>query len=204
VINETPGQIVTVSFDVFIPTVGVSGASVYIGADMGGGGFGNVTDRGPQMTWLANGQFIANEKGVNKVLLPSFPVGVWQNIRVEIDLESDTYDIHHGVDGGAQQLLGAGVLFRATSPLNKLDRFSIAHFGATTPVSEVYFDNVAVSIPEGCYPDCDANGILDIDDFVCFQTFFAFGSEYADCDDNGILDVDDFICYQTFFAIGCP
>jgi FG-GAP repeat len=26
---------------------------------------------------------------------------------------------------------------------------------------------------------------------------------YADCDENGTLSIDDFICFQTFFAIGC-
>jgi hypothetical protein len=62
-------------------------------------------------------------------------------------------------------------------------------------------------IPElvvgGCYPDCDGSGALDIDDFICFQTFFAIGDPYADCDGSGALDIDDFICFQTFFAIGC-
>jgi WD40 repeat protein len=56
---------------------------------------------------------------------------------------------------------------------------------------------------DSCYPDCDASGTLDIDDFICFQTFFALGDPYADCDGNGVLNIDDFICFQTFFAIGC-
>ncbi len=54
-----------------------------------------------------------------------------------------------------------------------------------------------------CYPDCDGDGALSIDDFICFQTFFALGDPYADCDDDGALSIDDFICFQTFFAIGC-
>ncbi len=54
-----------------------------------------------------------------------------------------------------------------------------------------------------CVPDCDASGTLDIDDFICFQTFFAIGDPYADCDASGSLDIDDFICFQTLFAIGC-
>ncbi len=54
-----------------------------------------------------------------------------------------------------------------------------------------------------CYPDCDASGVLTIDDFICFQTFFAIGDPYADCDASGNLSIDDFICFQTFFAIGC-
>jgi hypothetical protein len=54
-----------------------------------------------------------------------------------------------------------------------------------------------------CYPDCDASGDLSIDDFICFQTFFAIGDPYADCDGSGDLGIDDFICFQTFYAIGC-
>ncbi len=53
------------------------------------------------------------------------------------------------------------------------------------------------------YADCDASGGLSIDDFICFQTFFALGDPYADCDGSGGLSIDDFICFQTFFAIGC-
>ncbi len=54
-----------------------------------------------------------------------------------------------------------------------------------------------------CKADCDATGTLDIDDFVCFQTFFAIGDPAADCDATGQLNIDDFICFQTYFAIGC-
>jgi hypothetical protein len=54
-----------------------------------------------------------------------------------------------------------------------------------------------------CYPDCDGDGVLTIDDFICFQTFFAIADPYADCDGDGVLTIDDFICFQTFFAIGC-
>ncbi len=54
-----------------------------------------------------------------------------------------------------------------------------------------------------CYPDCDCNGSLSIDDFICFQTHFALADPTADCDGDGTLSIDDFICFQTFFAIGC-
>ncbi len=54
-----------------------------------------------------------------------------------------------------------------------------------------------------CYPDCDGDSVLTIDDFICFQTFFALGDAYADCDGDTVLTIDDFICFQTFFAIGC-
>ncbi len=86
--------------------------------------------------------------------------------------------------------------------------------GGTTAGNTVAWDNLAVDtnpitapgpsvcdVP--CYPDCDGDGTLSIDDFICFQTFFALGDPYADCDGDGALSIDDFICFQTFFAIGC-
>ncbi len=54
-----------------------------------------------------------------------------------------------------------------------------------------------------CYPDCDGDGTLSIDDFICFQTEYALGIDTADCEADGILDINDFICFQTFYAIGC-
>ncbi len=59
------------------------------------------------------------------------------------------------------------------------------------------------SKPNACYPDCDGDSALTIDDFICFQTLFALGDPYADCDGDSALSIDDFICFQTLFAIGC-
>ncbi len=59
------------------------------------------------------------------------------------------------------------------------------------------------TIEASCYPDCDADSVLTIDDFICFQTFFALSDPFADCDGDTVLTIDDFICFQTFFAIGC-
>jgi hypothetical protein len=54
-----------------------------------------------------------------------------------------------------------------------------------------------------CPADCDRSDMLDIDDFICFQTFFALGDPQADCDGDGVLLIDDFICFQTAFVLGC-
>ncbi len=55
----------------------------------------------------------------------------------------------------------------------------------------------------GCYPDCDGNQQLNVNDYICFQTKFALGDPYADCDGNGVRNVNDYICFQTKFALGC-
>jgi hypothetical protein len=58
-----------------------------------------------------------------------------------------------------------------------------------------------------CYANCDGSTqtpVLNVNDFVCFQTRFAAANAYADCDMSGTLNVNDFVCFQTRFAAGCP
>ncbi len=76
--------------------------------------------------------------------------------------------------------------------------------GAVVEAAVDDFDvkNLVCDAPS-CYPDCDGSGDLSIDDFICFQTFFALGDPFADCDADSALTIDDFICFQTFFALGC-
>jgi hypothetical protein len=76
------------------------------------------------------------------------------------------------------------------------------NLGAEAPHSQ---DDDNDGIPDecGCYADCEQDGDLDVDDFICFQTIFAVGLGSADCEGDGDLDIDDFVCFQTFFALGC-
>lgn len=55
-----------------------------------------------------------------------------------------------------------------------------------------------------CYADCDADGLLSLADFGCFQTRFSLSHPYADCNRDGLWDLADFGCFQTHFATGCP
>jgi hypothetical protein len=55
-----------------------------------------------------------------------------------------------------------------------------------------------------CYPDCNADGSLNLSDFGCFQTKFALGDPSADCNGDDVLNLSDFGCFQTKFALGCP
>jgi trimeric autotransporter adhesin len=67
-----------------------------------------------------------------------------------------------------------------------------------------------------CYADCDGNGFLSIDDFLCFINEFAHAqtlppaqqeTHYANCNGTStepFLSVDDFLCFINEFAVGCP
>jgi len=63
--------------------------------------------------------------------------------------------------------------------------------------------------PAPCYANCDGSSIppiLNVSDFICFQTKYAAGDSYANCDNSTtppVLNVSDFICFQTKYAAGC-
>ncbi len=64
---------------------------------------------------------------------------------------------------------------------------------------------------DACYADCDHTtgpGVLDIFDFLCFQSRYAAGDPYAcDCDlstGSGVCDIFDLLCFGNAFARGCP
>jgi hypothetical protein len=63
---------------------------------------------------------------------------------------------------------------------------------------------ITIQIGPACIADCESDGALDIDDFVCFMTSYSLGDKAkADCDGDSQLTIDDFICFQTSFVLGC-
>jgi probable HAF family extracellular repeat protein len=64
-------------------------------------------------------------------------------------------------------------------------------------------------IPTVCYANCDGSTtppVLNVNDFICFQSKLVAGDTYANCDDSStppILNVNDFICFQSKFVAGC-
>jgi hypothetical protein len=195
----------TLTFDIFVPTAGSGGGSIYIGGDHGGGGFSNLTDRGPQLTFQADGRLTARDGSTNTdvVLVQQYLVGEWATVELVIDMVSDTFDTSYGPRGAAVPV-AAGSPYRSPSGLTFIDRVTIAHFGGAFPIEMAHFDNFSVESQGGCYPDCDGNTILDVFDFLCFQDAFVAMTPYADCDGNTVYDVFDFLCFQDAFVTGCP
>lgn len=54
-----------------------------------------------------------------------------------------------------------------------------------------------------CGADCDANGQLNILDFVCFHESYLAGSACADQNGDGELNILDFVYFQQGFLAGC-
>ncbi len=117
-----------------------------------------------------------------------------------------TYQWRRGGVNLANGPTGTGsTLVGVTTPSLQIQNASIADDGAYDCVVTNACGSAtsAAATLTTCYPDCDCNGALSIDDFICFQTLFAIGDPYADCDADSVLSIDDFICFQTYFAIGC-
>ena len=64
----------------------------------------------------------------------------------------------------------------------------------------------ACALTVTCYANCDGSTtppVLNVNDFVCFQSRFAAGDPAANCDGSTtppILNVNDFVCFQVAFA----
>jgi hypothetical protein len=82
---------------------------------------------------------------------------------------------------------------------SNFDKDVIEGPGFDNLVDPAYFP----SFKDDCYADCDEDGQLNINDFICFQTKYAINDLTADCDLNGVRNIDDFICFQTLYALGC-
>jgi len=65
-------------------------------------------------------------------------------------------------------------------------------------------DYEVVGPDEGCFADCNDDGMLNVLDFVCYQQLFSSGDDAADCNDDATLNILDFTCFQSAFAEGCP
>jgi hypothetical protein len=75
------------------------------------------------------------------------------------------------------------------------------------PRVEIGTFDVVAACPGTCYANCDGSTtqpVLNVNDFVCFQSRFASADPYADCDHSSTLNVNDFVCFQQQFAAGCP
>jgi hypothetical protein len=202
VINEGDG-LVFVSFEIWVAE-GAGGGSVYVGGDHGGGGFGNTTDRGPQVSWFPDGTLHVWDNLGASVVVANFSPNVWQSVQLDIDLVSDTYDMFwaSGDDDLAQ--VADDQPFRSTTQ-DFLDRFSYVRFAGEGGVAVSYIDEIEITVtPTKCTADCNADGVLNILDFVCFQGEWQNQTDAGDCDGNGQYNILDFVCYQGEFQAGCP
>ncbi len=104
-------------------------------------------------------------------------------------------------DGVAEILVGAGP---GGSPHVRMYSGTGAFQTSFIAADPGFTGGIFVAGADGCYPDCNADGVLTVADFACFQTKFVQSSPYADCNGDGARTIADFGCFQTRFVVGCP
>ena len=60
-----------------------------------------------------------------------------------------------------------------------------------------------VSSLQECRPDCNHDGVLNINDFICFQAEWRKKTAYGDYNGDGKWNVNDFIAFQASWRKGC-
>lgn len=56
---------------------------------------------------------------------------------------------------------------------------------------------IVAGLKSTCRPDCDKDGDVDINDFICFQSKWRAKSAYGDYDGSGTWTVNDFVKFQA-------
>lgn len=74
-------------------------------------------------------------------------------------------------------------------------------FGGYIDTFDMFGDTWELSL--SCAPDVNGDGVLNVLDFVAFQTAWLAHEAGADCDQDGAWTVGDFVCFQTAFGAGC-
>jgi hypothetical protein len=146
-----------------------------------------------------------------------------------IDLESESFDIltqistaffgeHHDVRAIAprsEDSFWGSLTVTGDHVENILIPFgSFRNLGVQEPYDPDYFDPLPIDgvesnadqlvvAPAACPADVNADGNLDILDFVAFQLLFVDQDPAADCDDNASFNILDFVCFQQLFQAGC-
>ena len=192
VIDENPTHTVVFTAEVKVVNDGVGGGCLYVGGDHGGGGFSNVSDRGPQICWLADGTIQAFDGATNPIVVEGYPFDEWQTVRIRVDLTNDRYDLYWGPDAEHLTLAAAGVQFRSPT-LTFVDRITVAHFGGVSVRNEGLFDSF--DIKDICNADVDESGDIGFDDLLAVLA--AWGPCDEDCpediDGSGTVGFDDLL-----------
>ena len=152
-IEKAAGETVQVEFEVFVSNSDSERiGTVILAGDHGGGGIFNSWDRGPQIhfdagTVQAQQCDSAHCGAFSRTPIAEYAGGQWQRFRLDIDLESNTYDAYWGMGEDPLALVGDDLRFRAQL-IDHLDRINFAHFndvGDVLEVGEIYLDNISVT-----------------------------------------------------------
>lgn len=54
-----------------------------------------------------------------------------------------------------------------------------------------------------CFADCNGDGTVDTQDFICFLSLWTAQDKASDCNGDGLVNTIDFVCFLNAWATGC-
>jgi hypothetical protein len=146
-VDTASGQIVNVSFDVYVTSPEVGGVAINLNGDSDSEyavsaswswGTTNITD-------LFLVQSRTNNQGSSKfAAVPSYPKGVWQSVRIEVDLASWRYNFYWGVKGQPFSVILTNLVC-PTARFSRITNLTIDRYSNFTTATDFYIDNIVVS-----------------------------------------------------------
>ncbi|MEQ8845280.1 MAG: GC-type dockerin domain-anchored protein [Phycisphaerales bacterium] len=123
----------------------------------------------------------------------------WVEVRAEIDLDADLFDIYYDDQILAEDLIWSeNVSGGGLTQIDVLDLY-------TPNANPSYIDDVLlVEAQAPCRVDLDGDGELTLFDFLTFSNLFDAGDPIADFDGDGALTLFDFLTFSNEFDLGCP
>lgn len=166
-----------------------SGMSLDGGGDLNGDGLSDILVGSPfaDRTWNDSGEVsvIFGGDGVRRPLAPAV-----LNIA---DLDGQNgLRILGGLNGGF-----AGFSVSFVGDVNSDGRDDMAFVELASQQTYVLFGR-------SCPIDLNDDGVLDVHDFLEFQSLYELGDSRADIDSDGVLTLYDFLAFQNAFNAGCP
>jgi uncharacterized repeat protein (TIGR03803 family) len=137
-VNKGAGVFLIATFDLYV-AAGHGGGSVHLG-----NGSSQATSRGPQIAWDAAGDMIYTGPDASRGVIGSYLQGIWQSVRIEVDIDNDRYNFYAGQRGFPFSVITPNLPYRSGA-LPFVDRFTIARFDLRPDVDS-YFDNIVVEL----------------------------------------------------------
>lgn len=147
-VTATGSQRVRIEFEVLVPEAGRQAGTFLASSLRNRSGVGTL-DRGPQIYFDDQGSIYAfvgvpGGSPVRVDLLNGYPIGQWMHMRLDVNLDSDTYDVFYAPRGQPLGQIGAGIGFRG-DPLDSIDQLGVSFF-TNGGVALGYWDNFSVEV----------------------------------------------------------
>ncbi len=144
-VTAASGQILNVSFDIYVKP-GVAGPSLYLSNAAN-------DNRAAQLLWLGGGlQATTAADGSGPMLVPSYPRGVWQTVRLEMEPARRRYNFYWSEKGQPVSVTRTNLHFHSASPVAEISKLCVLRFYEHPAAVRASVDNFRVTTDPAIAP----------------------------------------------------